>query len=854
MAIKPKPINSNVGRYFDMMRDINAYGSTLNPNAFATDMGLARQRKQEYEDFLGKTDYSGKLKESEDLAKLQLGLALAQRGFAAMGAQPRRGESAIGVLGRTLAAPLAGDLSTVAGRLMQQRQAVKLAEQQEERQLKLSALTAAASEGKDRRALAIKLMEEAGEDSLDSKVRYLIRPKSEGDGYEFVPQKGPNKKMGRTQLRLQKGTGEPYNIQSQLFQRVLPGQVVVSADEFKKYGLSSEGTGTGKTASLGAVDYKLFWTSGPNKGKPYTVNGRTPVYATATKGEKSIPIGSFVEKGGKGRPFSLEDLKNKNLEARRVVKPTAATTPRGVKDPKFISSFGGMLFDLGRLQRTLGIGKTALKIVPGNLMVNPDLKPGDKFPFIRVDGLPLTELEQKSLKTQLAQSYLSYYDRIKAGATRADIGAEWAQAQLTKSYEDLGLKRSPAGTQQPREAVTDAATITERYKNAAQGFRTNPVAQETIRKLPFGVDRRNMNAGVGRLVFYDWFGVDFGETTTAPAPNAANRPQKIAGMNRQAIEDRVIAEHLSNSVSPLGNTLSPSTANTRPKQMAAVGKPFDEAKKKLTDAAQSGRGRQVGEAFGKTLNAVALLDRVDALAHHSGALGIIRGPLEQIGQSKLGISFSDWYKTDKGKEATKLLIAELPVLKEFIARELLKGAGEQRISRPDLEGAQRTLTTMSENEVYSADKLRSLRRYLVNSIKHTASYIGSFHLPDETQKEAARLGLDLKSIKGVNLVYSPYLADSNYAVTKQPVPRYSRAYQDQLRNEGIFTYVAEGLDGQDSQFRLIITDADGNPRQNTDGSYQTGLYNATEIKKQEHKDMVDFNRNFLMQTYRLDRN
>jgi hypothetical protein len=101
----------------------------------------ARQAElKEYKDFLGTTDYTSRLKESEDLAKMQLGLALAQRGFAAMGAQPRRGESAIGVLGRTLAAPLAGDLSTVAGRLMQQRQAAKLAEEQEERQLKISAL------------------------------------------------------------------------------------------------------------------------------------------------------------------------------------------------------------------------------------------------------------------------------------------------------------------------------------------------------------------------------------------------------------------------------------------------------------------------------------------------------------------------------------------------------------------------------------------------------------------------------------------------------------------------------------------------------------------------------------------
>ena len=90
---------------------------------------------------LAPSDYAKQLKESEDLAKLQLGLALAQRGFAAMGAQPRRGESPIGVLGRTLAAPLAGDLSTVAGRLMQQRQAARLSEKADEARLSQAALT-----------------------------------------------------------------------------------------------------------------------------------------------------------------------------------------------------------------------------------------------------------------------------------------------------------------------------------------------------------------------------------------------------------------------------------------------------------------------------------------------------------------------------------------------------------------------------------------------------------------------------------------------------------------------------------------------------------------------------------------
>ena len=86
-------------------------------------------------------DYEGQRKESQDLARMQLGLALAQRGFAAMGAQPQRGESPLGTLGRTLASPLAGDASTVAGQLMKQRQAAKLAERADKARLSQAALT-----------------------------------------------------------------------------------------------------------------------------------------------------------------------------------------------------------------------------------------------------------------------------------------------------------------------------------------------------------------------------------------------------------------------------------------------------------------------------------------------------------------------------------------------------------------------------------------------------------------------------------------------------------------------------------------------------------------------------------------
>ena len=112
------------------------------PNVLGTPAGLEalEAEKSGLASFLGKTDYAAQNKEATDLARLQMAMSLMGRGFAAMGAAPQPGESPIGALGRTLIAPVAGDITTIAGPLMKQRAAAKLAEQAEERQIKLSAL------------------------------------------------------------------------------------------------------------------------------------------------------------------------------------------------------------------------------------------------------------------------------------------------------------------------------------------------------------------------------------------------------------------------------------------------------------------------------------------------------------------------------------------------------------------------------------------------------------------------------------------------------------------------------------------------------------------------------------------
>ena len=100
------------------------------------------------------TSASARLAESNQMAKLQLGLALAQRGFGSMGAQPRPGEMAISTVGRELLSPLAGDAMTVAQNLYNQKLLLQAEEKEQKAKLSLAAFQAAQGEKSQEAALA----------------------------------------------------------------------------------------------------------------------------------------------------------------------------------------------------------------------------------------------------------------------------------------------------------------------------------------------------------------------------------------------------------------------------------------------------------------------------------------------------------------------------------------------------------------------------------------------------------------------------------------------------------------------------------------------------------------------------
>jgi hypothetical protein len=545
-------------------------------------------------------------------------------------------------------------------------------------------------------------------------------------------------------------------------------------------------------------------------------------------------------------------------------KPTAAAAPTDTNDPEFQATFAGLLANLPGMRQRMNLGRRGMAFDPAKFNINPDLTPGENFPFTRVDGMALTEEQQKNYARKLEDAYFNLFKVIKTGEEKADLNRSFVTGFLDFDVGSLGLPQAPKG----QRLVTTPADIQQAYVAAADQFKIEHNAETIIEGLPLPEGGANLRSATGRLPLFYRLGVPFGAATQAPealppeaSPSAVvDRSKAVRSLvrdNRDAIQTRIIAEKLAKSVTPLGSKLTSRNADTLGKQLPIVGEALEAQKDKLRAALDDSSGKEIGETVGKSLDTIAMLDRLDALMKISGVGGFITGPVEQFASARLGMDIGAWFRTEAGQEAARELIASLPLLQQLTSRDLLKGVGEQRISNTDLSGVQTTLININKDDGFNARTLRQLRHYLKRSVTHSLEYVGSYGLPEKTLHRAAQLGIDVKSIEGRNGFYSPYLADQTYAVTRQNVPSYSREYQTQLRDESIFGYVARsGGRGQPKQYELIMVNEAGEPMWNE----ETEKYETTLIPHEEgwqagvtNRAMLDFNRNFLMQTYGLDR-
>ena len=837
---------------------------------FAPNMEAVRQRETDLAAYLGQTDYDKQLQESQSMAKLQLGLALAQRGFGSMGAQPRPGEMAISTVGRELLSPLAGDAMTVAQQMYQQKLAAQQAKRQEGRQLKLAALQAVTGEESDRRSLAKELLpkEVTNLNELLAEPYWVIE-KDEEDKWGFVTGEGG----GNVQVRQRKAGGAPYDVNKLTLRTPLPGEMIVTTADLKNYGLSTDETGGYQTSKTEQI---LITPAFQQLIKTYyDITIPDDLLGTETTME------SYLPKGGEDHlpKYNVLNIAGNILDTRfdqnnKAIPPQALanaitlwkdpTAPRvaTIDSQEAKQNFAGFMAGLSGMQRNMNLGNTGLRFVAANrnFVLDPD---AERFPFERVDGEPLTRQEKINVATDLRTGHLRLADRIKSGETSADLDEKYAQEILGRyrSIEDWGLTPidQAADVVIPREQITQPAAIAARYQAAAPFFQTDPVAANTIQNLPLPVGE-NLPTGTGRVVLYDKLGVNFGEETTSP-PSYTGEPEtitledrqaQVAGLDRSAIQKRILSERLSKGTS-LSTVLSPALTDTLDEQLRAISTALDIDEKALSDILANSSNRQLIHDLGVQLNAIQTIDKAGVLANRSGVQGFFFGPAEGGLFRNFGWEPGAWFRDDAGQEAATELIALMPVLDELSGRQLLEIAGEARKSNADLRGMKKVLPKLGQSEDYNAEKLRQLRSFLVGNVQAQLNTIGTYAPPDALLVQAAAQGFDLKAIKGQNNYYNPYLANSNYAVTKQPVPTYSRQVQEQLRNQGILNYVATGLPGQPIQYELLTVDNKGLPIwDKATKRYLTGLYNADALKLPINQKIVDFNVNRLRNQFKID--
>lgn len=789
MAQPPRtPIDPGIQNFLTRLRNLQEAGKQ--PGGIAglmqPDMGAVRAREEQLRGYLGATDYGKRLEEAQNMARLQAGLALAQRGFAAAGAAPRRGESPFATVSRELLSPVAGDVGAVATNLMQQRAALDAAKAAEDRQLKATALQQVMSDDAAFRDLAAKLATEK-----TSKLQVF-------DTGLFRQKLGDNK-----------------------FDTPVETKAVVNNGV-----LSQVRVDTGKPISVGT----------------------------------GIGQYSFYEK------------------------PTGtAATPKGVEDPKFKDSFRGMLGQMGNVQELQGLGKTAIRFDAAKFTANPELESGANFPFERVTGVdqasgsvvtaPLTEEQQKTYADNLRAGYLNIFDAIKTGEEPANLNNTFIARELSKSFGALGLPDAaqlPAGVVRGKEQITSPTAITSAYKNAVPGFSTD--VQGTLDGLPLPRSNENLRSGTGRLVLFNELGVPFGQDTVSPPPIPADsdavavgqRAASIRALDAGGIQDRILAEKASKGTS-MGSKLRTSTADSRAKQLTIVSEALEKEKEKLTKAMSSSDAAENVEILDKTLEMLAQLQKIDFDMKQSGVPGFITGNLEAGLRKFLGLSIRGYFTGPEGEQAANSFIASMPIVQELFARDILREVGEQRYTKADLEGAQRVLISINNSDDFNADRLRKLTGYLKNIVKSGLNAAGTMDIPPATLEKAAMLGIDLKSITPKNNYYSPYFKQGKYAVTNQPIPEYSQQYMNGLRDNGIFGYAAvRGTTGpragKVTAYKLIQIDQGGNPIPKDQNDLKKGfqtvvvpVQDGVDWKTTIPKKLLDYNRNFLLKTYQLDR-
>ena len=799
MATKPSGIaglNTNTRTYLDTVAGLRTTEAqrAIQPSP---DMKLVRQRQAEYANYLGQTDYAKQLEESQNMGKLQLALALAQRGFAAAGATPKRGESSVSTLSRELLSPLAGDAGSVAGRMMQQKQAINAAKTAEERQLKLAALQKVDAENTRLGDLTLQLMPKpktAGEKAPFESVKYIVRRTSGVDGepdtFGFTGSGG-----AAVQVRQERGVsgqlGSPLNVIGGKPVALEPGDEIVTFANLPDNLKGIVAKTSGSTASLGTVDYRLVYDKGPNKGKPFQANGRTPIFGTITKAGLNLPLGALVERGRRGKAFDSEEIKKLGLRVEKIVKPAAATGPTDAdrkitanRDLLFTSmnriqnqqldgantpysAKSALYFDLAAYRR----GEFSFKFVPPGTkpleaaaksvtITNPRVQ---KFITKKVNSLA-----DATLRTDFGSANQEIKPARLNDAVKAILSLSPAALFGAEAIPDLGTdaRNNPVGYV-PGAGALDPALQREVVKTAVRTLKTDPTANptETYSGIAFPVSKEALNKTPNRVrIATELFPEAFGD------PEVAGKDSYVFGLvqQRRDIEAAI------------------------PRATLVIGASNDDYRKVLTDGAA-----KISAARDKLQNSKSARDAKDSFllfrqfreglldfknaARESGVEGFFTGRIA-AGLSRLGL---DKFIAGEGAEHWRRLTAASDRFQEGISRRVGKDFGDDRISNLDAAAYQKLVADIKKGAGFNRVLVEGGLSRIKNNMTDLMSRGGRVGWTERELRQASEAGVDFSELKTMeNWHGHGYYGKDRFAATRQQTPSLSQNQRDVIRTQG----------------------------------------------------------------------
>ena len=853
-------VSSGVGSLPDIIEVLKATGQ-FGPAPITREMETYAQT---YKDFLGTPDYAAKDQEATDFAKLQFALSLMGRGFAAMGAAPEGRESPAGTLGRTLIAPIAGDFSTIAGTLMKQRQATKTAREQEERAIKLAALTAGTSARDRLTDAAIKMLPKPAD--IRDTPYYVLQEKDDGTVDFARHEIDEDTFSGRLQVRLRDDGGLQHVRTNRLFE-LGPRQFISKADALEDYGLSLKPTDAKKPTIANLPQYvqkrvlkdgklvldpvrqyavrrttgtgtdaktRVFLPGGDKPDEAITIGDEPGHYkivekTTADTYKENLVVVDkdtgepVVDSQGNWTQVSLRGNKlfqlgstdvynqpdNTRLKALSKFDLTGAATGKGIDSKEFGAQFRGFMAGLseqqkiGFSQQTMGGG---LVFKPGE--GNFDLDPTLPLPFVKADGGPIPLKQRARIAKDIKSQYYSVLKAVRPGTVGADLNSEAARAILGKTLDSWGLKFTP-GSKIPLAAMSDSQKK-RLWAEKAKLLRTpGSDAGEILGDSP-NPNPGQLSSIMARAVLLNSLAPNlFSSSTTASVPEDVRRDEKVENLNAAGVVHRIIAE-TAIAEPTLVSTLNSRATPQRSQQQAAIGNAIKEKTAQYEKKLGSASAAETRAKVEKGLHVMEMLDKAAVLVDRSHLPSFFTGMLEVSSLKYFG--GTPFFRTPEGEKAALELATTITLLKQLVARDKLKESGEKMFSKGDLAGMQKVLVNVGTSEKWTVAALKTLRDYTKTGLQSVLNRSSSFDPGDETLRRAVALGFSLDKVKPGNGVYSPYFSKRVYPATKAPVPSFSEAYKNRIRNAAILEYTAFGGRGTfQKSYKLKRVDADNKP-------------------------------------------